>query len=263
MADRTLRARLAAGEAVIGTFVHLGDPAIVEIVAIAGFDFAILDTEHSSRGPEAVEHMIRAAEAFGLHLIVRVPEGDRAAIQRALDAGARGIAVPFVESAADVTAARASLRYAPDGDRGTCTVTRAARYGALRPNFAEHANRQNEDILLVGLIESEAGVERIEEILDAGLDVALIGRGDLTAALGVTAQTEHPRVVEAVERVLTAARGRDGTWAGILPYTAEEGRRWVEADCPFLAYSIDTYVLLEAYTAAARTLRASIAEVPA
>jgi 2-keto-3-deoxy-L-rhamnonate aldolase RhmA len=255
MSRRSLRTRLVDGQTVLGTFVHLGDPAIVEIIAVAGFDFAILDTEHSSRGPEAIEHMIRAAEAMGLDLIVRVAENDMASVQRALDAGARGIAMPFIQTADDVHRARAALRYAPDGERGTCTVTRAARYGALRPHFAEFARDQNEELLLVGLIEDEAGVNNIAEILDAGLDVALIGRGDLAAELGVTAQANHPLVTAAVDRVLASIQEHPGSWAGILPYTAEEGREWIETGCQVITYSIDTYVLLNAYRTAAETIR--------
>lgn len=263
MSRRSLRSRLDAGEAVIGTFVHMGDPAIVEVLAAAGLDFAILDTEHSSRGPEAVEHTIRAAEATGLELLVRVPENDLVAVQRALDAGARGIVMPFIESGEDVRRASAALRYAPDGTRGTCTVTRVARYGALRPDFAQFAERENEELLLVGLIESQVGVEHIDEILDAGLDVALVGRGDLAAEFGVTAQSNHPLVAAATDRVLNAAKAHPGSCGGILPYTPEEGRAWIAAGCQLLSYSIDSYVLLEAYTTAAATMRASVGEAAA
>ncbi len=249
MKQSALRDRLEAGEAVLGTFIHLGDPAVVEIAGAAGFDFVICDTEHSSRDPSTIENMVRAAEAFGIAALIRVHENDEKAILRALETGAQGIVLPFVRSADDVRRAQQAMWYPPDGNRGTCTVTRAARYGALRPDFATHAAECNRELLLVGLIEDAEGVDHIEEIMDAGLDVAFVARGDLTAALGVSAQSEHPLVLEAVEKVIAAAAELPHQWSGIMPYDPEEGPMWATRGCSFLACSIDTYILWKGFRA--------------
>jgi 2-keto-3-deoxy-L-rhamnonate aldolase RhmA len=259
MRSNPLKAKMLAGQPVLGTFVHLSDPAVVEIAGAAGLDFAIIDTEHSSKDLSTVENMVRAADAFGIASLVRVHVNEEKTILRVLETGTNGIVIPFVESADDVRRAREALRYPPEGSRGTCTVTRAARYGALRPQFADHARDSNRELLLVGLIESAKGVEGIDEILDAGLDVAFVGRGDLAAGLGVAGDSSHPHVLEAVGRVLDAARQRREQWSGILPYRPEESARWIAEGCLFLAYSVDTYVLLEAYAAASRSFREALA----
>jgi 4-hydroxy-2-oxoheptanedioate aldolase len=245
----SLKAKLRAGEAVLGTFVHLNDPGVVEIAGAAGLDFVIIDTEHSAKDISVVENMVRASEAFGVASLVRVHANEEKVILRALETGTKGIVIPFIEEPEDVVRARAAMTYPPEGIRGTCTVTRAAHYGAFRPQFDEHAARSNQELLLVGLIESKRGVENISEILESGLDVAFLGRGDLASGLGVPGQSEHPLVHDAVDRVLNAVSATTSAdqWCGIMPYYPDESRRWFDRGCPFLAYSVDTYVLFNAY----------------
>jgi 2-keto-3-deoxy-L-rhamnonate aldolase RhmA len=243
----TLKQQLREGKTVLGTFVHLGDPAVIEILGAAGLDYAIIDTEHSARDLSAVENMVRAAEAFGISPLIRVEENREKTILRMLETGAEGIVIPFVRTAQDVLDAQRAMRYPPDGARGPCTVTRAARYGALRGEFEEHTRRLNRELLLVGLIEDAPGVANVTEIMDAGLDVAFIARGDLTAALGVSAQSDHPRVLAAAEEIIDACEGRAEQWSGVMSYTPEESPRWIRRGCRFLAFSVDTYVLLNGF----------------
>ncbi|MBS1879477.1 MAG: hypothetical protein JST31_08190, partial [Actinobacteria bacterium] len=111
--NNSTKAKLRNGETVLGTFVFLGDPAVVEIAALAGFDFVIIDSEHAPRGPEAIEGMIRAAEARGITPIVRVSRTDEKEILRALESGAQGIIVPQLESGEQAAEAVAATRYPP------------------------------------------------------------------------------------------------------------------------------------------------------
>jgi 2-keto-3-deoxy-L-rhamnonate aldolase RhmA len=248
------KARLRDGVPVIGTFVYLGDPAAVEIIGRTGFDYVIIDTEHVARDIACVEHMVRAAETVGVTPLVRVSDNEEKTILRALETGAHGIVVPFVESADDVHRAIGAVKYPPDGRRGACYYTRASGWGALGGSFREYAEECNRELLLVGLIESAAGVENIEEILDAGLEVALVGRRDLSASLGVM-ELDHPTVRAAVECVFDAARDRDGQWSGILSYDPEEDREWRARDVLLFAHSLDVAVLAEAFQERAEHLR--------
>jgi 4-hydroxy-2-oxoheptanedioate aldolase len=243
----TLKQQLREGKTVLGTFVHLGDPAVIEILGAAGLDYAIIDTEHSARDLSTVENMVRAAEAVGISPLIRVEDNREKTILRMLETGAEGIVIPFVHTAQDVLDVQRAMRYPPEGARGTCTVTRAARYGALRGEFEEHALRLNRELLLVGLIEDPLGVANVTEIMDAGLDVAFVARGDLTAALGVSAQSDHPRVLAAAEEIIDACDGRQEQWSGIMSYTPEESARWIARGCRFLAFSVDTYVMLNGF----------------
>jgi len=252
MRRESLKSRLKAGDQVFGTFVQLNDPAVVEIAGAAGLDFVIIDTEHSAKDLFVVENMVRAAESFDISAIIRPHSDDERTISRLLETGAEGMMIPFVESADDVARARSAMSYPPAGGRGTCSVTRAGRYGDLRPIFAEHVAHVNDELLLVGLIESEAGVENIQEIIAAGVDVAFLGRGDLASALGVHGQAEHPHVRDAVEKVLAAFRTSGSTeqWCGIMPYAPEESLGWYQQGVNFLAYSVDTFTLFKAYRGA-------------
>ncbi|MBI3965374.1 MAG: hypothetical protein HY329_07035 [Chloroflexi bacterium] len=249
------KARLREGKPVLGTFAFLGDPSVVEIIGHAGFDFVIIDTEHTARDIGLVQDMVRAADAVNITPIVRVHEIEEKTILRALETGAQGIVVPFVRNGEEAKRANAAVRYPPTGARGTCTVTRAAEFGMLRPKFAEHAEACNRELLLIGLIEDAAGVENIADILDQGVEVAFLGRADLSSALGVSGQVEHPLVLGAVDRVLAATQGRQDRWGGIVPYGSGEGGRWLSQNCPFMCYSVDALVLLDAYRAALSELR--------
>jgi 4-hydroxy-2-oxoheptanedioate aldolase len=252
------KARLQRGAPVVGTFVYFNDPAAVEIIGRAGFDFVIIDTEHLARSGAAVENLIRAAELTGVTPLVRVHENEEKTILRALEAGAQGIVVPFVESAEDVHRARAAMNYPPDGQRGACYYTRSSDWGWRGASFADYAEEANREMLLVGLIESGAGVENIEEIVDAGLEVPFVGRRDLCSSLGVM-DIHHPSVRAAVDHVHETARGRDGQWPGILSYDPEEDRMWRrDHDVRFFCHSIDVAVLAATYTERARALHDAV-----
>ncbi len=251
------KARLQRGEPVVGTFVYFNDPAAVEIIGRAGFDFVIIDTEHVARAGAAVENLVRAAQLTGVTPLIRVHQNEEKTILRALETGAQGIVVPFVESADDVRRAHAAMHYPPDGHRGACYYTRASEWGSRGANFADYAEQANRELLLVGLIESAAGVENIEEIVGAGLEVPFVGRRDLCASLGVM-DIHHPTVRAAVDRVYESARGRAGQWPGILSYDPEEDRMWRAQDVRFFCHSIDVAVLAETYAERARALHDAV-----
>jgi 2-keto-3-deoxy-L-rhamnonate aldolase RhmA len=247
---------LRGGETVLGTLVFLSDPASVEIAAAAGYDFCWLDMEHSVLGPPEIAAHIRAAEASNITPLVRVPALDRTAIRRSLDAGARGIVVPAVSTAAHAEQVVDATYYPPRGSRGVCSVTRSSHYGQRRSTFADHIGEQDDSVLVVGLIEDEAGVENVREILDQGVHIVQVGQTDLAASLGLAGHPEHPRVLEAVAHVVTEAAQHRSGWAGASIGPGATGD-WL-ADCRVLTYSVDVAELYNALATAGKQIRSEL-----
>lgn len=246
---QTLRGAIGAGREVYGLFVGVPSPTMVEMIAAAGFDFAILDTEHTLVDPQTLHHMIRAAEAFGIAPLVRVPERDPGAIQRVLDAGAHGVVVPHVRGPRDVRDAVRAARYAPEGMR-SLAGGRIAGYG--RVDLREHVVRANERTLVVPMIEDAEAVADIDAIVaEPGVDLVLEGAADLSQSLGVTWQTRHPDVVAAVREVAAACR-RAGVAFCAIPRVPEDHAAWREA-------GVRAFVLGEDQGVTARALRAHLA----
>jgi 4-hydroxy-2-oxoheptanedioate aldolase len=202
--ENRIKQAFAEGRAALGMFVMIPSPALVEMSGHAGFDFVILDTEHGAAGPEGLEHLVRAAETAGTTPIVRVTVNDRALSLRALDAGALGVLVPHVLSAADARAAVAAAKYPPEGIRGLATTARAGRHGFR--SVAEHIARSNREILVAVQIEDAAAVPAAEAIAAVpGVDVLFVGPSDLSISMGYPGQADHPAVQEAVTRIFKAA----------------------------------------------------------
>lgn len=252
----SLREGLEAGQPLLGCFAFLSSATVVEILGRAGLDFVIIDQEHSPKSWETVENMVRAAELCGMAALVRVARNDEKEILHALEVGAAGIVVPFVESASDVRLAASALRYPPAGTRGTCTQTRAAGFGAQRARFAEFAQQRNRELLLVGLIENRRGLENIDDIVGAehGLDVVLIGRSDLATDMGRAGQAGDPLVKAATERICAAALAA-GTRFGVATYSAEECEAWRARGCTFFAFPSESGLLFDAVASLRREVR--------
>lgn len=262
-ARQPLKARLAGGEPVMGTLAFLSSADVVEVLAVAGFDYVIIDLEHSATNPETALHMVRAAQVRGMSPLVRVRDNEEKLILQALEIGAEGIVVPFVQSAADVHRAAAAIRFAPDGVRGTCTAARAALYGTLRRQFLEHTRRTNGEIALVGLIEDMRGVDAIDEILacEPGLDAVLVGRSDLSASVGRMGEWNSTEVADATRRVIDAvAKQRRPVRAGMVLGMTEDTAKWVDAGCRLIAYGTDIDLLMHAAAQARQAFLATHTE---
>jgi 4-hydroxy-2-oxoheptanedioate aldolase len=178
----SLRARLDAGEHLVGALVRMPAEEIVEMLAVAGHDFVLVDCEHGSADLGALRHHVTAAEAFGLPVLVRCGQGDTAFLLRALDLGVQGIVAPHVDSREDAARLVGAVRYPPEGDRGFATYSRAGRFGASTRE--EHLARAR-DVLLVAMIESPIAVRAAAEITAVpGIDGYLVGTSDLGASRG-------------------------------------------------------------------------------
>ncbi|WP_326640950.1 aldolase/citrate lyase family protein [Nonomuraea fuscirosea] len=186
----------------LGTWIKLATVESVDIMASAGFDFVVIDLEHSPLDLSMTARMISAASAYGVDPLVRVPDHQGSTIGRILDAGARGILVPRVDSAADAERVVAATRFPPLGQRGAGGTSRAGRWG-LTPR-AEYVRTGNEDVVCIPQLESPAAIDAAADILAvAGVDAVFLGAGDLSLALGVG--MNDPMVRSSLDRARTAA----------------------------------------------------------
>jgi 4-hydroxy-2-oxoheptanedioate aldolase len=180
-------------------------PEVVELIGHAGYDGVFIDMEHVGHDLRDVQEMVRVAERFGITPIVRTPGCDPGLILRLLDMGVQGIQIPHVTAAAAARAAVAAVRYAPLGARGLIGFSRATEYG--RVPLVRHIEQSNREVMLAVMIEDAEAVDEIDAIAAVdGIDLVAPGPNDLAGSLGVPGQTDHPRLMAAMERVAGAAK---------------------------------------------------------
>ena len=184
-----------------GVFVKLSSTEVIDMVAAAGFQFAVVDLEHSQLSEQDARALVGHARAIGCPALVRIPEPDRGAINRLLEAGAAGIQLSTVRSAGQVRAARSYMRYAPEGSRSISLAHPQAGYGGV-PLADYLAAQASDPPLLVAQIETAETDDTLEEILGAQPDVAFIGTTDLAVDLGL----DQARVGARVEEIAAAAQ---------------------------------------------------------
>jgi 2-keto-3-deoxy-L-rhamnonate aldolase RhmA len=240
-----LRARLAAGEATVGTFLGLASPVAVEVCAAAGPDWLLLDLEHGGGGEEQVGPTVLAAAAYGVPTVVRAETDARIRLGRVLDLGAAGVMLPRLDSAGQVAEALRHLRYPPAGDRGVATYNRACRFG-LDP---EALDRANGELLCVVQVESAAAVAEADAIaaLD-GVDVLFVGPRDLSHDLGVPGDVTAPAYLDALATVRAAA-ARHGKACGLLVGDGAAARRLAGEGWGFVGVGSDSTLLADALRA--------------
>jgi len=204
------------GKMAFGTYVNLADPAVVEIIGLAGFDAAFIDMEHTGFDLQTVQNMLRACDLTGISSLVRVPDNNPKTILRVLDMGAQGVQVPHIGGREDALEMVKAVRYAPLGERGMGGPTRAARYGAI--SSAEHLETSNEEILLSVMVENQKAIDELEGIASIdGIDLVTIGPTDLAQALGFP-ESEYSRLMEPVEYI-SATLKKVGKAKMALPMT--------------------------------------------
>jgi len=247
-----LRARLAAGERLIGTFVKSRDPATTEALAVAGYDFVVADMEHSPLAVADVEGIARACSSRDVAVLARVPPSRLGLCGALLDAGVTGIQVSDVSSAALAAGVAAAAWYPPRGERSLSLSTRAARFGTLPA--AEHIARSDDQTVLVGQIESAAGVGSLASIIASGVfDALFLGATDLSVALGHPGDIRHPVVAAALADAAAVITG-SGTRLGIFCGGADEAAVWAGRGASLLAISSDLTMLTSAAAATVRQL---------
>lgn len=232
----SLRGRLRAGDSLVGALVRPDSDELVEMMAVAGFDFVLLDCEHGGSDISLLRRHVTAAEALGMPAMVRAGERDPAFVLRALDLGVQGIVAPHVASGADAEAAVRATRYPPDGDRGFARYSRAGRYGSL--SVDEHRQRA-EECLVIAMLESPAGVGAAGEIVDTpGIDAYVVGPSDL----GASRTPDDPPLQELIARAHDATRGHD-TWRADLTGTADDARHAIADGSRLVIYNLTLSIM--------------------
>lgn len=250
---QSLKARMRGGEAVNGFWVELFSPAAAEIMSAAGYDCAMIDLEHGAADLADAVAVMRAFGGTGCTPLVRVPANDAAWIKRVLDAGAAGVMVPAVMSAAEAAAAVAACHYAPRGLRGMAApIVRAAGYGVDWRGYVEEVECS---VLAICQVETRAAVENVTEIAAVdGLDMIFVGPFDLSGSLGHLGEPDHPHVREAIAAVEAAAKAA-GCLLGGIPTPGRTARDLYQAGYQLVLGEIDVLVLRDGARAGVAALR--------
>jgi len=209
----SFRTRVLAGEWLAGTFINLGSPLTAEIAGRAGFDWLMLDYEHGPGSEETLLGQLQAVSGARAATIVRLAANEPPRFKRALDLGAGGVMVPYVNTEDEARAAVASVRYPPWGARGVSRFNRAAGFGQDFDDYYQHAHERLVTMVQVETPESISNLDAIAAV--DGVDVLFVGPLDLTTNLGIQGAFDHPDFVRARQQVVAAAR-KAGKAAGIL-----------------------------------------------
>jgi len=239
---RQFRAKLEKGP-VLGPFSKTEDPAMVEAMGYAGFDFLILDLEHGPNTVRSLQNLVRAAQLSGILPIVRVKEDLPNVIGEVLDVGAGGVQVPKITTADEAKSVIQAAKFAPLGTRGVCRYVRAADYSA-RDKF-EYFKEANE-VLIILHLEGRKALENAPEIISVpGIDVVFIGPYDLAQSLGIMGQVDHPDVTGKV-REITELCAPKGIAVGTFVETPQSAAKWIKLGVRYISYKVDTGIMLDA-----------------
>jgi len=251
MTPQHIKTKLRAGESVFGTMISLcRTPDIALILAHAGMDFVLIDTEHGAFSTETVADLCRACRSVDLTAIVRIPGRGPEHISRTLDIGADGLMVPHVDTREEAAEIVRWAKYQPEGERGL-SLTGAQTGWRGGPSPEAVMADQNAATLLVLQIESRAGIANIEGIVSVpNVDVCLVGPNDLSASYGYPGRWEEPEVDAAIQHLTDACRAA-GVAAGIHPGAVETCRQWRDRGMTFLPASSDAGLLASAARASA------------
>ncbi|MDO8895517.1 MAG: aldolase/citrate lyase family protein [Nitrosomonas sp.] len=237
----SLKSRLSRSELTIGSWVTLGHPSIAEIMAAAGFDWLVLDMEHSVLELSEVQSIIQVLDGKQCPAIVRLTSNHPDQIKRVMDAGATGVMVPMIKSAAEAKAAVDGVYYPPRGQRGV-GLARAQGYGN---SFQAYRQWLDENAVIVVMIEHVDAVKAIDSILAVpGIDAYIIGPYDLSGSMGRPGDLNHPDVQAAIAQVLEAGR-RANKPGGIhvIEPDPEALQQRIQAGFNFLGYGLDIRIL--------------------
>jgi 4-hydroxy-2-oxoheptanedioate aldolase len=247
----TFKQALARRQLQVGLWSTLCSNVAAELVAHSGFDWILLDTEHSPNELPDLVHQLQAMKGGTASPVVRAAWNDTVLIKRILDIGAQSILLPYVQTADEAKRAANAVRYPPKGVRGVSGSSRASQYGRVK----DYLSKADEEICLLVQIETRAALDQLEAIAQVeGIDGVFIGPADLSASLGHLGQLQHPDTQAALKDA-GSRLSRLGKAAGILATVEADARRYIEWGYNFVAVGVDIRLLAESADALARTFK--------
>ena len=239
-----LKKKLKRGDSCIGTWSVIPSSSVANIMAVAGFDFVIIDMEHGPISFETAEDMVRALESESCTPLVRVPSNNESAILRALEIGAHGIVVPQIETPEQAKNVISAVKYAPVGNRGVSVFTRSSGYYAVGQQG--RTDKENKETTVVLLVESAKGIKNLDAIADVGnIDVIYVGTYDLSQSLRIPDQIDSPKIIKEVESCVKRIKNK-GIAAGVLAQNEKDIEQWLKIGIQFIPYMVDCGILHQA-----------------
>ena len=244
------KAALRLGPAQIGLWLSLASPYSTEICATAGFDWLLIDGEHSPNDVRSTLQALQAAAGYRSHPVVRVVQGETALIKQMLDIGAQTLLVPMVDTPEQARALVAATRYPPEGIRGVgAAAARASRWGAR----TDYVNEANQEVCLLVQVESTTGMDNLDAICAVeGVDGVFIGPSDLAASMGFRGQLTHPKVQATVDEAIRRITA-SGKAAGTLTADNALAQHYLDLGAKFVAVGIEANVLAQGVRRLAQT----------
>ena len=242
----SLKEKLKNNELTIGSWIMMGTPMSVEVMALAGFEWLVVDIEHTSIDLETAQNLITTIQANGIKALVRVSKNEEVIIKKILDMGADGIIVPMVCNKEEAIQAVEFAKYPPVGKRGV-GLYRAQKYGT---KFEEYKKWVDEELVIIAQIEHIDAVNNIDDILQVdGIDGTIIGPYDLSGSMGYPGEFEREDVKDAVQKVLDRCKVHNiPSGFHVVDTEPEKLNLKIEQGCTFLAYGIDYFFMRDAAT---------------
>jgi 4-hydroxy-2-oxoheptanedioate aldolase len=239
---KNLKQRLLNGETLNGCWLNLGSAVTAEIVGLSGFDWVLIDLEHGAGSEGSTLSQIQAIEHTSTGVIVRAESTEPQRIHRVLDMGAEGVMCPKVRNAEEALKVVKGLHYPPFGNRGVAKMVRATQFGL---NFNDYYAKSREQILGIVQIETTEVLNHLDEVAAIdGVDVLFIGPADLSMELGIFGQFDHPTFVDALNKIVAAAKKANKA-VGILFFNPDDYQRYHDLGIRFLACGADATFVAE------------------
>ena len=239
--NKILKSKLRSGEMTIGSWITLGHPAIAEIMADAGFEWLVIDMEHSSITIRDVEDLVRVISLKGIPALVRVGENNPNLIKRVMDTGADGVIVAMVNSKEEAERAVSAVKYPPIGTRGV-GLARAQKYGF---GFEGYKKWVEEESIIIVQVEHRDGIENIEDIFRVdGVDGFIIGPYDLSGSYGQPGNFKHPKMINALNEVMKISKKmKKSAGFHVVKPDVDDFEKKVNEGYSFIAFGFDALFL--------------------
>jgi 2-keto-3-deoxy-L-rhamnonate aldolase RhmA len=256
---KQLRKRLREGDLITGQMVlELFTSGIGPILAASGMDFVLYDMEHGRCDITLLAEMVASCRGSDIVPMARVPDFNFRPLSRVLDIGVRGVMVPRVETRSQAEEIVAQLKYAPLGRRG---VALGVAHDLYQAGGAEFFAAANEETIVILLLETAKAFENLDEILSvSGVDIAWMGHYDLTVSMGIPAQFENPRFLEAMDALVACCR-RHGVAPGFLPATPESATHWIRKGFRVISLGSDIGIFLNGVRMFRQSVVTSLADM--